>query len=135
MTIPILKKMFGKDNEKKEISPLPENEKQNADNQEKIKEGMKGQRIWAKLDVGVLNQLISSVQNLDKGKISDGLHTFEDLYTHRNALFIALANHVSERAWRSEKQSDGVQTPGWFLLGINKKEGEQSSSPLLVYSY
>jgi hypothetical protein len=110
------------------LTPLPKDEKENADNSKKIQEGMDGQRVWAKMDVGVLNSIIKSVQNIDKGQISDGYHTFTQLYAHRNALFIALAEQVSVtpgKVWRSEAQSDGVRQDGWFLLGIGKEAGKQ----------
>jgi hypothetical protein len=110
------------------LTPLPKDEKENAANSKKIQEGMEGQRVWAKVDVGVLNQLIKSIQNIDKGQLSDGYHTFSELYDHRNALFIALAQEVSipfGKVWRSESQSDGAKQDGWFLLGIGKEAGKQ----------
>ena len=70
-----------------------------------------------------INQLISS-NKVDTNKISDGYHTFEELYEHRIRLFIKLCEFMSEmtppycegygcrygaecRPWRSEKHSDG----------------------------
>lgn len=69
------------------------------------------------------------IQGCDTNKISDGYHTFEQLYEHRIVLYIALCR-ISERAdnkliWRSKKHSDGSEWDGWFLLGINDKKGKQ----------
>lgn len=65
--------------------------------------------------------------------ISDGYHTFGELYNHRIALYILLAKTLSSvlaayrkhAVWRSKKHSDGSELDGWFVLGIYKNEGEQ----------
>ena len=63
--------------------------------------------------------------------ISDGYHTFDELYEHRITLYIALCrwvhNALGKRSgvWRSHTHSDGSKYDGWFLLGINEKAGEQ----------
>lgn len=66
------------------------------------------------------------------GQISDGYHTFDELYDHRIALWIALCRKMVEfhhRAddliWRTRLHSDGSQFEGWFLLGMGDKAGEQ----------
>src|SRR5467141_1812421 len=68
----------------------------------------------------------------DTGEISDGYHTFNQLYAHRNVLFILVAKMISESGpisrdavWRSRLHHDGTFFPGWFILGIGKKPGEQ----------
>ena len=74
-----------------------------------------------------LNILIKDGVNTNK--ISDGYHTFEELYEHRIMLFIALCKELDDTfkapVWRSKKHSDGSAWDGWFLLGINKKSGQQ----------
>jgi len=72
--------------------------------------------------------------------ISDGYHTFDELYEHRIALFIALCRSITAMqdfhelttggkkkpiVWRSEKHSDGTSMKGWFIMGILKSHGEQ----------
>ena len=62
--------------------------------------------------------------------VSDGYHTFDELYDHRITLFIALckefaANRFEDVVWRSETHSDGSKYDGWFILGIHKTEGKQ----------
>lgn len=57
--------------------------------------------------------------------ISDGYHTFDELYEHRIILYIALCKSMPSRVWRSKLHSDGSKYEGWFILGINKKKGSQ----------
>ena len=67
--------------------------------------------------------------------VSDGYHTFEELYEHRIALFMALCEafkHIDEEwgsegreVWKSKLHSDGTSFEGWFILGIGKEKGEQ----------
>lgn len=65
------------------------------------------------------------------GEISDGYHTFNELYDHRITLFIALCRIFWEReeffgcVWRSKLHSDGSKLDGWFILGIKKEKGDQ----------
>jgi len=62
-----------------------------------------------------------------KGKISDGYHTFDELYEHRITLYIALCKslRMEEDVWKSKQHLDGTRIEGWFILGINKEEGKQ----------
>lgn len=64
----------------------------------------------------------------------DGYHTFDELYNHRITLYIALCKMSTEigyseglapMAWRSKAHSDGSVWDGYFILGINKKAGNQ----------
>ena len=76
-------------------------------------------------------------ENIDKGEISDGYHTFNELYEHRHRLFIALCKAIfldpqyqtgqKANIWRSKRHSDGELAFGgtWFVLGIGEKSGEQ----------
>jgi hypothetical protein len=66
----------------------------------------------------------------DIGETSDGFHTFNELYEHRIALFIALCSEVDGRTptghvWRSKLHSDGSKFDGWFVMGIGTAPGEQ----------
>lgn len=82
-----------------------------------------------------INQEIKDVLD-DRSGISDGYHTFEELYDHRVMLFMALCkalydHHPSThfpygiKVWRSWKHSDGSQLPGWFIMGLGKIQGRQ----------
>lgn len=59
------------------------------------------------------------------GSTSDGYHTFDELYEHRNWLWINLCKHLECGAWKSWKHSDGTNIDGWFLLGMNAEKGKQ----------
>ena len=64
-----------------------------------------------------------------KGKISDGYHTFGELYEHRNTLFIALCRELSSNP-QYQIHKLVYRTPikdGYFLLIINQEKGEQIS--------
>lgn len=59
---------------------------------------------------------------MNTGSISDGYHTFDELYDHRNLLFLALCD-AEGGGWCSLKQSDGSQVEGWFIAGISLDSG------------
>lgn len=72
--------------------------------------------------VSSINALIAD-SGVETNSISDGFHTFGELYEHRIELFIALCRVYSERvmtiAWRSKIHSDGSSFDGWFVLGLD----------------
>lgn len=83
--------------------------------------------------------------NQDKTEhISDGYHTFKELYDHRITLFIALCKVLrndpqyqtgqKSEVWRSKCHSDGELAFGgtWFVLGIGKEAGEQMTYHLPI---
>lgn len=59
------------------------------------------------------------------GDVSDGHHTFGELYDHRNLLFIWLCRTLHEtknltyQIWRKPVED------GWFLMGIGFDAGKQ----------
>lgn len=73
----------------------------------------------------------------ETGKISDGYHTFDELYDHRIGLYISLCKTLASinamlppgesyrSIWRSKLHGDGSSFEGWFILGINKVPGQQ----------
>lgn len=65
------------------------------------------------------------IKDSDTNQISDGYHTFGEMYEHRIALFIALCYERAVRAWKSKRHSDGSTIEGWFILGLNSLPGEQ----------
>ena len=69
-------------------------------------------------------------------EVSDGYHTFEELYDHRITLYIALCREIAsgvnrghyKEVWRSKYHSDGelcFGTGTQFVLGINEVKGKQ----------
>ena len=69
----------------------------------------------------------------DKGGMSDGYHSFNELYEHRITLYIKLCQMIQlvddkynlRSVWMSKTHSDGEIWDGWFILGINEKKGMQ----------
>ncbi len=67
----------------------------------------------------------------DTNEVSDGYHTFGQLYEHRIELWIALCrvltiNEVGiNQIWRSRYHSDGSKIDGWFILGNRQVAGRQ----------
>lgn len=62
------------------------------------------------------------------GQTSDGYHTFNELYEHRNTLYIALCKLLKDcgdNIWRSVLHSDGTHYNDYFILGINSAKGKQ----------
>jgi hypothetical protein len=65
-------------------------------------------------------------------EVSDGYHTFEELYDHRITLYIALCAaqrlFTEKEIWRSKYHSDGelcFGTGTQFVLGIGSMVGKQ----------
>lgn len=78
-----------------------------------------------------INKLIA--EGCDTDLISDGFHTFGELYEHRVILYIALCRKLEKgRVWRSKAHSDGSRLDGWFVLGIDYEKGEQITYHLPV---
>lgn len=58
--------------------------------------------------------------------VSDGYHTFGELYDHRRALTAALAAERADISWRSKAHhpdDSAIFEGGWFILGINLPTG------------
>jgi hypothetical protein len=51
------------------------------------------------------------------GEVSDGHHTFDELYDHRNLLFLALMKSQPQLSWFSLLHDDGTSWPGFFICG------------------
>lgn len=63
---------------------------------------------------------------VDPNKISDGYHTFEELYAHRIILFICLMCCNKSISWRAKKHSDGGCLVDWFVAGMDLDCGQIS---------
>lgn len=59
----------------------------------------------------------------ESGQLSDGYHTFEELYAHRVRLFTCLMHAHRNRAWWSHWHDDGSKMDGWILAGIDTPVG------------
>lgn len=71
--------------------------------------------------------LFDGVNKIDssktKGGISDGTHSFDELYDHRCTLFAALMKCKPNISWYADVHDDGEVWDGWILCGIDLPEG------------
>lgn len=67
------------------------------------------------------------------GQISDGSHTFDELYYHRMMLFSVICKQNQSLAWKSKLHDDGTMMEGFFIVGITTPEGEYSYHYLLEH--
>jgi hypothetical protein len=58
------------------------------------------------------------------GDLSDGYHTFNELYHHRAVLFSVICNHNPNLAWKAKAHHDGTMYDGMFIVGIQTPEGQ-----------
>lgn len=72
-----------------------------------------------------LDRLEEFEKELKDGTLSDGYHTFNDLYLQRMYLFATIVNQNKEYAWKSLKHEDGELCFGgdWFIVGIDTPRG------------
>lgn len=72
----------------------------------------------------LIRSIIQRAPAADVEKMSDGYHTFADLYEQRLILSAALAKN-NPYAWKSKRHEDG-SVPfggGWFIMGFDTDEG------------
>lgn len=57
--------------------------------------------------------------------LSDGSHTFRQLYYQRMMLFATIVKQNRDKAWKSLRHEDGELCfgGGWFIVGIDTPEG------------
>lgn len=59
----------------------------------------------------------------DTNQVSDGYHTFGEVYEHRVALFALVCGLTSRRTWRSRMHEDGSMFDGMFIVGLEADTG------------
>lgn len=93
--------------------------------------------VWAgtKASFGAYQKSIRGLQNLPVanvveipnsgiGNLSDGYHTFNELYHHRAILFSLICNANPDKAWKSKLHDTGDMFDGMFIVGIETPEGQ-----------
>ena len=60
----------------------------------------------------------------NKGDLSDGYHSYNELYKHRMILFSIICNQNQEVTWKSRLHHDGTMFDGYFIVGINTPQGQ-----------
>ena len=78
-----------------------------------------------------INNLIALAKEIDvlhfcTGQISDGYHTFDDLYEHRCILYSVICNQNKDKAWKSKLHSDGTMYDDMFIVGLETPAGMTS---------
>ena len=73
-----------------------------------------------------LTELYAALKGDGIGELSDGYHTFNELYHHRAVLFSVICNTYPEQAWKSKQHHDPAQPmyDGMFIVGIQTPEGQ-----------
>lgn len=74
----------------------------------------------------LINEHFELVDKLRAGEISDGYHTFNELYYHRAVLFSVICNQNKDIAWKSKLHSDGTMYDEMFIVGITTPQGQYS---------
>ena len=64
------------------------------------------------------------IPNTGIGDVSDGYHTFNELYHHRAVLFSVICNSNKDIAWKSKSHSDGTMYANMFIVGIDTPQGQ-----------
>ena len=72
------------------------------------------------------NEINTTIERLDgdTGNISDGYHTFDELYYHRCVLFSIICNQNDIVAWKSKKHHTGDMYEGMFIVGVETPYGQ-----------
>ena len=73
-------------------------------------------------------------EGVSRKQISDGYHTFDELYYHRMILFSLLLNRYPEISWKAKKHHDGTMFgDDSFICGIETPEGQYTYHYKLDY--
>lgn len=67
-------------------------------------------------------------KDIHVGSISDGYHTFDELYNHREVLTAALFNRMPF-TWKARVHEDGTMFDGMFVVGMATPNG------MITYHY
>ncbi len=76
---------------------------------------------------------IHNIMEDDIGRISDGYHTFDELYFHRMILFSIICKIYHDKAWKSKMHEDGSMFYNYFIIGVDTPEGQYSYHYSLSY--
>lgn len=89
---------------------------------EEMKLELNKQLIKNKKKTDRINKEIDKLEY--KGLISDGSHTFDELYYHRMVLFSVICNINKNKSWKSKLHDDGTMFKDYFICGIETAEGQ-----------
>lgn len=92
---------------------------------------MKTRQYQTNEDLNIISDMNAKLSQLntdgvDVGRISDGYHTFNELYDHRAKLFAVIVAVFPKVSWKSKKHSGGDMFNDMFIVGITTPEGNYS---------
>lgn len=93
----------------------------NANLQDDIDNYCDSRKILADYFIDDKNLLVPGGYN---DNISDGCHTFGELYEHRTKLFATICNAHKDISWKAKFHEDGSMYNGMFIVGIETPEGQ-----------
>ena len=75
-----------------------------------------------------INQELKGLRDIgiSRKDISDGWHTFGELYHHRMILTSIIANQNKEFAWKAKEHHDSTMFDDNFIIGFDTPEGQYS---------
>ena len=81
--------------------------------------------IRARLEMEKFDKIQKELLTLQsKGSLSDGYHTYNELYEHRMILFSIICNQNKNISWKSKLHEDGTMYENYFIAGIKTPEGQ-----------
>ncbi|MGK0575528.1 hypothetical protein [Macrococcus capreoli] len=81
----------------------------------------------AKYNTDRTNKDISNMKSvglINTKDISDGYHTFGQLYHDRAVLFAVICNTYKDKAWKSKLHDDGTMFDDMFIVGVETPQGQ-----------
>ena len=84
----------------------------------------------------IVNKIIEQMKTKDisRKQVSDGWHTFDELYYHRMILFSIILNQNKNISWKALKHHDGTMfDDDSFICGIETPEGQYTYHYKLKY--
>lgn len=88
---------------------------------------MEKEKVSDTMMKGFINSVLNQMREkgITRKDISDGYHTFEELYYHRMILFSIILNTHPDISWKAKKHHDGTMFgEDSFICGIETPEGQ-----------
>lgn len=67
---------------------------------------------------------LNTPSTVQAGQLSDGYHTYDELYAHRMHLFAVVCRQNQAQAWKSKLHHDGTMFDDYFIVGIETPMGQ-----------
>lgn len=80
--------------------------------------------IEVNMELTIENNIIQPQNGINIEDISDGYHSYKELYQHRELLFSIICRLFPDKSWKSKYHADGSMDSGWFIVGITTDDGD-----------